>query len=235
MAMADDTLVADLLLSLKQPKKTPCLNIQWTVRQRRTRWPSPAHKKPELARASPTTPLSWSASAGAAATDGYEESSRPTKPFHHSRSKVGDQSETAPGKKRKKRTLPELLEEEKMLLKERKNLKNELAALHVTVEKHRATNESLKRIKVDMVSQQTSKTTSLERGKAVLEPPQLVEEPSKVVEEKVVGVGGDESLVCAENASSIFNSIQEENINQVSSSFMLPDLNLPFEEEADRS
>ncbi|KAJ1410066.1 hypothetical protein SESBI_22302 [Sesbania bispinosa] len=151
---------------------------------------------------------------------------------------VGDQSETAPGKKRKKRTLPELLEEEKLLLKERKNLKNELAALHVTVEKHRATNESLKRIKLDMVSQQTSKTSSLERGKAVIEPPQLVEEPSKVVSPQTVveekGVG-DESVMCAANASSI--SIQEENSNQVSSSFMLPDLNLPFEEEeeADRS
>lgn len=46
------------------------------------------------------------------------------------------------------------------MLKERMNLKNELASLRLSVEKERATNESLKRMKLDLESQQNSSTSN---------------------------------------------------------------------------
>ncbi|KAF5957184.1 hypothetical protein HYC85_004409 [Camellia sinensis] len=49
---------------------------------------------------------------------------------------------------RKKKTLDELKEEEILLLGERRHLKKEIAELCVNVEKERARNESLKRLKV---------------------------------------------------------------------------------------
>ena len=97
VAMADDSLVVDLLLRLHQapppPPPPPGLNLQWTVRQRRSKY-VPRHALPsnkaEPTRASPTTPLSWSGatSASCGALDGYEESSCPSKHSHTSRSKV---------------------------------------------------------------------------------------------------------------------------------------------------
>ncbi|KAF7843216.1 uncharacterized protein G2W53_000121 [Senna tora] len=111
-AMADDSLVVHLLLRLHQARpsspppqppttttsylrKSPsaCLNLDWTVRQRRSR-SAPRHhgaaeKKDEPTRASPTTPLSWSCATSASCGgggDGYEESSRLTKPMESSRS-----------------------------------------------------------------------------------------------------------------------------------------------------
>lgn len=86
--MADDSLVVDLLLRLhRSPPPPPCLNLHWTVRQRRSR---SAHNKAESTRASPTTPLSWSGATSASGgnLDGYEEYSRPSKPTQTSRSKV---------------------------------------------------------------------------------------------------------------------------------------------------
>ena len=89
VAMADDSLVVDLLLRLHRPPPPPppCLNLHWTVRQRRSR---SAHNKAESTRASPTTPLSWSGATSASGgnLDGYEEYSRPSKPTQTSRSKV---------------------------------------------------------------------------------------------------------------------------------------------------
>ncbi|XP_061340096.1 uncharacterized protein LOC133286667 [Gastrolobium bilobum] len=240
MAMVDDSLVANLLLRLHQPNKptaSPSLNVHWTVRQRRSRRRSLADKKTESARASPTTPLSWSAatSASADARDGgFEDSSRPTKPVDSSRSKVGDRSETATAKKsRKKRTLAELQEEERLLLKERRNLKNELASLHLAFEKQRARNESLKRMKLDLGSRRTFKivTNSMVSDKTVFEPPEIVEahsHPSVLVSPQTVKdkVLDDEPLICAANAS----SNQKDSSNQ-ESSFLLPDLNLPAGED----
>lgn len=121
------------------------------------------------------------------------------------------------------------------MLKERINLKNELASLRLTVEKHRATNESLKRMKLDFESRQNSKTgtTTFEvSGKAVLEPPQFLEaqshpsnsvSPKTTVTDKVLD--GD-SPVCAANASS-----KPQEISNQESIFVLPDLNLPIEED----
>ena len=100
-AMTDDTVVVDLLLRLFQAQPPPpkpvqaVLRLGWTVRQRRSK-SAPRHgdsttkKKAEPARASPTTPLSWSGgtSASGGALDGFEESSRLSKPTESSRSKV---------------------------------------------------------------------------------------------------------------------------------------------------
>lgn len=93
-AMADVNLVANFLLTMKTPSSSslsssppPPLNLHWTVRQRRSK--SRTRKmKTDSTRASPTTPLSWSAATSASAADGNEESSGLTKPVHTSRSKV---------------------------------------------------------------------------------------------------------------------------------------------------
>lgn len=160
LAMANDSIVANLLLHLNNhpqpPTPPPSLQLHWTIRQPRSR---SSTKSESSIRASPTTPLTWSAT-----TSASEESNLPTKLITKttSRSKVtANQKETviARNSKRKK-TLAELKEEESLLLKERINLKNELASLRLTVEKERATNESLKRMKLDLESQQNSSTSN---------------------------------------------------------------------------
>jgi hypothetical protein len=94
--------------------------------------------------------------------------------------------------------------------------------MHLTVEKQRANNESLKKIKLDLVSENTTKKarTSLVSEKAVLDPSQLVEancDSSKFVQ--LQRVQEKESLVITANSSS---SLQQE-INNGKSSFLLPD------------
>ncbi|XP_054795029.1 uncharacterized protein LOC129300478 [Prosopis cineraria] len=184
VAMSDDSVVVEILLRLHQDtppppppppsltkKQPPCLRVDWTVRQRRSR-SVPRHRgsegKDEPTRASPTTPLSWSCATsasfggGGGAVDGCEESSCPIKRVESSRSeKVKNPSEaTSTKRSRRKKTLVELKEEETFLLRERKNLKNELASLRLTVEKHRAANKSLKRMKLDLESGKAFKTDS---------------------------------------------------------------------------
>lgn len=92
--MSDDSLVADALLRLRHAEPPPPnksdaspLKLKWSVRQRRS-------KKGDQTRASPTTPLSWSAatslslSGGATTVEGLEESSAAAKPSETFRSKV---------------------------------------------------------------------------------------------------------------------------------------------------
>ncbi|XP_027344831.1 uncharacterized protein LOC113857233 [Abrus precatorius] len=182
-ALADDTLVADLLLRIRHPQ--PCLNLHWTVRQPRSR---PHHNKPQSTRGSPTTPLSW--------TD-----AEPSLHASASGSKAVDPGETTTAKRSRKR--------------------KELASLHLTMEKKKATNESLKKIKLDLTSQQTYKT-----GKAILYPPQFVEahcHPAQTVQDKVLN---DESFVRIAIASS-----KQKEISNQESSFLLPDLNIPIGED----
>ncbi|XP_057724951.1 uncharacterized protein LOC130940736 [Arachis stenosperma] len=233
IAMADDSLVVDLLLRLHQaqhPPPPPSLNLQWSVRQRRSKC-VPRHNKAETTRASPTTPLSWSAttsaSGGGATLDSYEESSRPTKHLHTSRSKVANPIETALTKKsRRKKTLAELKEEETLLLKERRSLKNELASLRLTLEKHRATNESLKRLKLDLESQRNSEPTKIceEFKKGVVDLPQCHPSTSlspKTVTHKVID---GHSYVCPLNSCS-----KSQEMSKKESTLVLPDLNLPVD------
>ncbi|KAK9069821.1 hypothetical protein SSX86_010217 [Deinandra increscens subsp. villosa] len=142
---------ASLFSSLKPVPKT------WTVRQRRSRPPPPpaVRNKSSATRASPTTPLSYSGATSVSGGGGVEESSRRTHGGEDiSRSKVIRTNETTPTKRpRKKKTLAELKEDEMTLLKERKQLKRQIATLQVTCQKQRKENESLKKMKNDMKSQ----------------------------------------------------------------------------------
>ncbi|KAH1219560.1 hypothetical protein GmHk_13G039646 [Glycine max] len=142
-------------------------------------------------------------------------------------SSVANPSETATTRKtRRKKTLTELKEEEDLLLKERRNLEKELASLRLTIQKHRATNESIKRLKLDFESRQNSSaaaTASEVSGKAVNGPFQFVKSechPSN-------SVTHDDSPVCAANAS----PKAQDNIGNRESTFVLPDLNLPADED----
>ncbi|KHN22415.1 hypothetical protein glysoja_024924 [Glycine soja] len=140
---------------------------------------------------------------------------------------VANPSETTTTRKtRRKKTLAELKAEEDLLLKERRNLKKELAFLRLTVEKHRATNESIKRKKLDFESRQNSSaaaTASEVSGKAVNGSFQFVKaecHPSN-------SVSHDDSPVCAANVS----PKAQDNIGNQESTFVLPDLNLPVDED----
>ncbi|XP_058774115.1 uncharacterized protein LOC131648368 [Vicia villosa] len=157
LALADDSIVADTLLRFNLPQRPPPpLHLHWTVRQPRSRSTPKLPSKPDFTRASPTTPLTWSA-----ATSASDESSLPTKLTKTSRSKGANQKEAVTTKNSKrKKTLAELKEEETLLLKERINLKNELASLRLNVEKEKATNERLKRMKLDFDSRHNSNTAA---------------------------------------------------------------------------
>lgn len=102
-ATVDDTVVAELLVRLKQVKRLnptppppqgltpkPALSLEWSVRQRRSKAVVVQETK-QASRASPTTPLSWSGGSGSGggSFDGgpEEESGRPKRP-DTSRSKV---------------------------------------------------------------------------------------------------------------------------------------------------
>ncbi|GMP34510.1 hypothetical protein CsSME_00007346 [Camellia sinensis var. sinensis] len=154
-------MAAELLVRLRRAKPPPppppppsALPFKWSVRQPRSR-PMMLNKK-LIPRASPSTPLSWSGAtsvsgvAAAAAADGSEESSQlPLNRPDATRSKVSGKNGTTNKRwGRKKKTLDELKEEEILLLGERRHLKKEIAELCVNVEKERARNESLKRLKV---------------------------------------------------------------------------------------
>ncbi|XP_057460231.1 uncharacterized protein LOC130750657 isoform X2 [Actinidia eriantha] len=158
-AMEDESAVVELLMSLrrrgapKRESRSPAMPLDWSVRQRRSKPTLHAAKKKEkpTPTASPTTPLSWSGatSVSGGGADGFEESSRPPPKLPEaSRSKVTTANEATTSRRpRKKKTLAELKEEEILLVKERRDLKRELARLRVTLENQRATNERLKRLK----------------------------------------------------------------------------------------
>ncbi|KAI3442498.1 uncharacterized protein J3R85_000679 [Psidium guajava] len=151
--MTDSSLVAELLVRLGHSRAPPPpAALAWSVRQRRTKPTprSPAEDKKKGGRSSPTTPLSWSGATSSGGGGGSDESP----PLDSAtRSKVSLASASAVsatigGKRpRKKKTLAELREEESLLLKERRNLRHELATLRRDFEKERSINQSLKRIK----------------------------------------------------------------------------------------
>ncbi|KAG6669552.1 hypothetical protein I3843_01G244000 [Carya illinoinensis] len=250
-AMTDDSLVAYVLLRLNQeqpptqlplppppaPAK-PALHLDWTVRQRRSKSgprTGDGKKKAELARASPTTPLSWSGatSVSGGGLEGFEESSRSVKRTDVSRSKVVVRGETTTNKRsRKKKSLAELRDEESFLLKERRTLKSELAALRLTVEKQRDANESFKKMKLDLQSQQMMKaTTSMASKEALSDGTQKMEEvcSSALIFPSDVACA---NLDAAQSPCQLKSSpmvVQE--VRDCETSSMLPDLNLPLEED----
>ncbi|KAJ8536191.1 hypothetical protein K7X08_034592 [Anisodus acutangulus] len=237
-AIMDDTMVAELLLRLNQvnplskskSKKTG-LPLEWTVRQRRSRPVSVNAKKP-APRASPTTPLYWSGAtsvscggdggSGGGVDGGCEESSGPTTPSKtpsSTRSKVNGTSDAATASKRsrKKKTLAELKDEEILLIKERKQLKNELAIVHANLEKQRDTNQNLKRMKLDLHPQQAN-----ERGTIV-----AYDGSSGQFLQKALP--SHPAIPIAVLPSSLE---EKQDVPALESRFVLPDLNIPFGEDS---
>lgn len=155
-ALTDDAVVVELLVRLKQSQAAASSSravvpLRWGLRQPRSRPRCDAvlrRKEADSTRCSPTTPLSWSGGASPSPTaDGFEASS-----FHAGRSKGTAANESTNSKKsRRKKTFAELKEEESSLLKERTHLKREIATLRATLGEQTAKNESLKRIKRDLV------------------------------------------------------------------------------------
>ncbi|XP_023002482.1 uncharacterized protein LOC111496307 [Cucurbita maxima] len=171
-AMADDSVVVELLVRLKQSQasssvKSPvpaAIPAKWGLKQRRSRILSSfrydvfSHKNKESSstRCSPTTPLSWSGDTSPSATaDGFEESSHPSGFSHSSRSKGCGSNEfswrIAMAKRlKRKKALADLRVEESLLLKERVHLRKELEGLHATFKEHTTNNEKLKKMKLDL-------------------------------------------------------------------------------------
>ncbi|KAI3463444.1 hypothetical protein Pfo_020107 [Paulownia fortunei] len=247
-AMTDDTMVVELLVQLHgaapplPPLKPAALPLEWSVRQRRSR-PVSVNNNPkkQAQRASPTTPLSWSGAtslsggsggSGGAGGGGSEESSRPhiQKLSTTTRSKVnGDSEKTASKRSRKKKTLAELKDEENSLIKERRELKREIAALRMNLEKQRATNEHLKRMKIELQSLPDREMTSTAEESISDQLPQKTTagRPIPPIEPPIVS-GNAVTL-----QSSTSNDCPEQNTGAASDpKFVLPDLNVPFEEDS---
>ncbi|KAL2554891.1 hypothetical protein Fot_08510 [Forsythia ovata] len=230
-AMADDTMVVELLVRLNQSHSTPPpppQSLKWSVRQRRSKPVAVNNVKNPAPRASPTTPLSWSGatSLSGGAIDGFPEESSRSPPLpklsNSTRSKVNGTNEQNNKKRsRKKKTLAELREEENLLLKERRELKMEVAALRVNLEKQRATSESLKRMKIEL---------------------QLVPDGGTLIPDETIS-GQCQQKVADPITHSIVSGIDDSLQRSASNGYQntpaapesklaLPDLNIPFEEEA---
>ncbi|KDP33544.1 hypothetical protein JCGZ_07115 [Jatropha curcas] len=173
-AMTDDTVVVELLVRLKQAqaavpaKPQAVIPFRWGLRLPRSRPATSTSARCDVisrrkegdssTRCSPTTPLSWSGGGGAASpsatADGFEETSpHVSRSLPGVRSKASANVETASTttkRSRRKKTFFELKQEESALLLEKLDLKEELAALNVTLKEQKARNENLKRIKVDL-------------------------------------------------------------------------------------
>ncbi|XP_076886343.1 uncharacterized protein LOC143536180 [Bidens hawaiensis] len=140
VAMTDTTAVAQILVNLRaaappaKPRR-PEPPHSWTVRQRRS------STKSEPPRASPTTPLSWTAATSGSCFAAVADTSR---------SKVTPPCETSTKKSRKKKTLVALKTEEVILMEEQHHLKMKLAALQAKYAKQIKENVRLKKIKLDM-------------------------------------------------------------------------------------
>ncbi|KAJ8755327.1 hypothetical protein K2173_019125 [Erythroxylum novogranatense] len=252
VAMSDDTLVVDMLLKLNQTAEAvtsgqPLIGaggqgfgVEWSTRQRRSR--HVLRKKGDQTRVSPSTPLSWSGAtsvSGGGTGDGFEESSVAVnaKPVNSSRSKVTGKSETSSVKKsRRRKTLAELKEEESFLLKEKRDLRNRLTMFRVTLEKQRARNESLKRVKVKLqnlfhVSQLDLLSHHTPKGVAAF------------VRSEDENLGQAEPVIVASQSSSSITSIaatckeivpspQAPEVGSVRPFFLVPDLNFPADEDS---
>ncbi|KNA17137.1 hypothetical protein SOVF_082910 [Spinacia oleracea] len=235
-AISDDTVVADLLLRLKEfpssSSSQACSFIlkplppSWGLRQRRSKPPSSSSSggdKRRETRRSPTTPLSWTCGGGAASpSEGCDESLsshhiHPPPPDRY-RSKISASTETpttttACKRPRRKKTFAELREEESSLMKERTYLKKELATLRVTLKQERSINENLKRIKLDIKVESRIKSEA------------------NSIEERNNGISEAAS-------SSVLNKVEDgsepdsfPSNTSHESSFVLPDLNMVPDED----
>ncbi|CAH9142734.1 unnamed protein product [Cuscuta epithymum] len=229
-AMHDDSLVVELLLGLSHhsaAKHMPAdLPLHWSVRQRRSKPLLFRSKKVSVTTDSPTTPLSWSgdtsgscgagAGSGGAVDGGPENSSFPPPPPSNASGKARSKQLTQTNEKsktkrsRKKKTMAELRDDEIVLLRERRLLKKELAILRLNLEKQKATNENLQRMKLDLQRQ----------------PGGVVTPMSSVQQNSACNAELPQTF-----ASQNFPvAMQEELVRRgLEISFALPDLNLPLE------
>lgn len=232
-AMADDTMVVELLVRLHCTPPTT-LPLGWTVRQRRSRPVSVNTKKlTQSQRASPSTPLSWSGAASlsggsaGAGGGGSEESSRPQsqKLSSATRSKLnGDIEKAASKRSRKKKTLAELKDEENSLLKERRELKRDISALRINLEKQRAQNEKLKRIKIESLPLPDTETSATkETASARLQQKTTAGHPNLPITPPIIS--GNAVALQSSDCST-----QQNADTPFSPPFVLPDLNMPFED-----
>ncbi|GLT85275.1 hypothetical protein SLE2022_034680 [Rubroshorea leprosula] len=236
-AMTDDSVVVELLVRLKEAQaalpstKSAVTGLKWGIRQPRSRSVTMrcdgSNKKDGdsniSTRGSPTTPLSWSGGGGAVSPstiDGFEETSRHVRrspPAPASRSKgavaASEITSTTAKRSRRKKTFAELKEEESLLLKERITLKKEIATMRATFKEQRATNENLKRIKLDL-----NLHTANERDDATSSPHHQRVASSCPLDDK----SGSDSCKDDKAVS-----------NEGSCSFVLPDLNMmPCEDDS---
>ncbi|PSR96013.1 DNA topoisomerase 4 subunit A like [Actinidia chinensis var. chinensis] len=235
-AMTDDSVVGELLVRLHHappPKRDSHLArpLEWTVRQRRSKPVMIFTNKKPTPRASPTTPLSLSS--GATSVDGSEESSLP--PPSAARSKVTATSGAATNKRaRKKKTLAELKEDETLLLKERRHLKRELATLRVTLEKQRATNENLKRLKLDLdsptVAERVIVVASVEAIPAQTQQKLASSDPMPPILPPEVRI--DDHNAKQQPSTPKDSSQLHPEVISPENKFVLPDLNQPIEDDS---
>ncbi|XP_058067508.1 uncharacterized protein LOC131216914 isoform X2 [Magnolia sinica] len=156
-AISEDFLAAEILMQLSERKPTP-KPLRWGFRQPRSRQilRSGVLQAKEMeasrARASPTTPLSWSGGSSGSA-DGCEELSRSRKRLagviDDEKSKI-TVNEVTPLRlsirRTKKKTYAELKKEVDMLLLEKSNLKKEFESLDNACKDLRVKNEGLKKL-----------------------------------------------------------------------------------------
>ncbi|KAG5254269.1 DNA topoisomerase [Salix suchowensis] len=206
------------------------LSVDWSVRQRRSSsrqvmmTKSKKGSDSSSSRASPTTPLSFSggtsvSGGGGGAGDGFDEAttsaSLPAKLIATSRSKVAVTRETPAIKRsRKKKKLVDLREEEILLLKEKRHLKNKLATFQASLEEERVRNERLKRMKFDLLSQHRPEVFTA------------------AVNSEIISIQPRDTKVACDSTYSIVPhnvSFQLQEGEDRKSSFILPDLNLPVE------
>ncbi|KAK4765118.1 hypothetical protein SAY86_026208 [Trapa natans] len=236
LAARDDNVVAELLVLIRRGAPAPTLAIDWTVRQRRsggvkkeenkkTRQPQQKKQGVEstLTHASPATPLSWSGATSTSGGDGQEESSRPARrpPQDNARSKVSTLTVTpitttpATRRPKRKKTLAELKDEESMLMRERKKLRHDLAALRLIVEQERARNCIFKQKKLDLQMLHTETITAIawNAGKPLEISPEAQDNPS----------------LAAQQESPTDNTLSESKSERHEVMLELPDLNVPLE------
>ncbi|KAM7258405.1 hypothetical protein ACFE04_014146 [Oxalis oulophora] len=243
-AESDNSVVAEILLRLRQPQPQPPplvdRKLEWSVRQRRSRPAVLVRKNEEKpTRASPSTPLSWSDGNNSLSTSGgggggvaVEETSLdgPTT-IGNVRSKLAVANESINTKRsRRKKTLAQLRDEESFLLDERRELRSKLTSVYRKIEELRGSNENLKKMK----SEGTLKIASS---------PVASEE---TISDQLQQMDADKDQECSNSATSaIFNNsnlslaIKSPKVERETSckeySFVLPDLNLPFEDGSEPS
>ncbi|MFQ6619202.1 hypothetical protein Gotur_000691 [Gossypium turneri] len=135
-----------------------------------------------------------------------------------------ESNRTSTKRSRRKKTFAELKEEENLLLKERVHLEKEIASTRATCKEHRATNENLKRIRLDL-NMDTVKNSSL-----------IADESEKVPCLRVPS-SSDSTLPPEALDDDRKPSLDSCNVGKVNSSeksvFMLPDLNMmPAEDDS---